>query len=506
MSNENITFSWKDYYHGEQLAADVFHGCSSLEWVKLSDNVTHLGNHFFGGCTNLRWVEINNLKTMGFNVFSDCEKLESVTLADDATIIGYGAFAGCSSLKNFVIPDSVVEIGEQAFEYAGIETITIGTGITYIPTFAFRGSMLTEVTIPATVTMIEPSAFLGCENLMRFTVEGGNKDYTTGEYGELYNSTNVLITFPAGSTGDDGHFDMPDNKILGEYAFYKSKLTSVSVSSATSVIPTGAFADSKIATVELTNNVTRIGAYAFMNCVNLVEMELPSTITDPVEVPDNVDWVVFWREFHEYDENAGIGESAFEGCTSLTTINIPKYMTRLAGYTFKGCINLTTIEIPYGMEIIGAEAFAETGLVEIVIPETVIRLGTVFEAEGGKDGGRRGEFGASYGSVFANCTSLKSVKFEGVVEEVLFDTFLGCTSLETVELPAGWTTIVNGMFSGCTALDIELPATIETIGEDAFAGWTAEQKIYINITAEMADLLWGEGWNGEATVVENEGR
>jgi len=47
-----------------------------------------------------------------------------------------------------------------------------------------------------------------------------------------------------------------------------------------------------------------------------------------------------------------------------------------------------------------------------------------------------------------------------------------------------------------------LPATVETIGEDAFAGWTADQTITISITAEEAVALYGEGWNGEAKVVE----
>jgi hypothetical protein len=60
------------------------------------------------------------------------------------------------------------------------------------------------------------------------------------------------------------------------------------------------------------------------------------------------------------------------------------------------------------------------------------------------------------------------------------------------------------MFKDCTALNIELPATIETIGKDAFAGWTAEQTITISMPIEKANMLWGEGWNGGATVVVKE--
>jgi hypothetical protein len=61
--------------------------------------------------------------------------------------------------------------------------------------------------------------------------------------------------------------------------------------------------------------------------------------------------------------------------------------------------------------------------------------------------------------------------------------------------------ISDGMFIGCTSLNIELPETVETVGIDAFAGWTANQTITIHIPLEKANNLWGEGWNGGATVV-----
>ena len=263
----------------------------------------------------------------------------------------------------------------------------------------------------------------------------------------------------------------------------------------------------------------------------LLKINLPNTIADPQEYAisewarNHIGNMLYhlgmedkFEEYQDFDkvlsEAFGIGTSAFEGCTSLTTVNIPKYMTKLAPRTFKGCTSLETIVLPYGLEMIGAEAFAESGLVEIVIPETVLKLGTAWpddlgeessgggKDDGGKDGGRKGETFVIYGSVFANCTSLKSVVFEGVVDDVYFDTFKGCTALESVTFATGWTQIADGMFAGCTSLNIELPASIEMVGAGAFEGWTAEQTITISIPASTADLLWGEGWNYGATVVE----
>jgi hypothetical protein len=409
-------------------------------------------------------------------------------------------------LKEINIPDSVSDLGEDAFMYSGLETVTIGAGITYIPVRAFLGSKLKTVHISSAVTMIEPSAFMLCEDLQSFTVDEANKDYKAGKYGELYNkTTNQLMYFPAAATGENGDFTMEVGTTISAYAFYGSNLTSVTISAATSVIPTGAFENSSIETFNIPSNVIRIGAFAFKNCKNLVAINLPDSICDPMEEPETEYWIDMilsdlYDRAESYDENAAIGEGAFEGCTSLTTVNIPKFMFKLARSAFKGCTSLTSIVLPEGLEVIGAEAFAETGLVEIVIPETIVMIGD-FNERSDSDKERRGESTWRYGAVFANCTSLKKVVFESVVSDIIAEAFIGCTALEEVVFANGWTTISDGMFSGCTSLNIDIPDTVEVVGKDAFAGWTAEQTITIHIPLETANNLWGEGWNGGATVV-----
>lgn len=496
----NMTLSLTD---GKGIVAkEVFRG-TKITSIKFADDITEFGAYLFYGCENLRTIEVNNLKAVGHNCFAHCTSLESISFADDATTIGLYAFQDCTSLKEINIPDSVTDIGEDAFWNTGLESVTIGTGITYIPLRAFMGSKLKTVHISSAVTLIEPSAFLMCDELQSFTVDEANTDYRVGDYGELYNkTTNQLMFFPAGVTGD---FTMETGTSLCSYAFYGSSLTSVTISAATSVIPTGAFENSSIQTFNIPANVIRIGAFAFKNCKNLVSINLPDSICDPMEDPENeywIEWILnaLYEREESYDDNAGIGEGAFEGCTSLTTVNIPKFMFNLGRRAFYGCTSLKEITLPEGLEVIGAEAFAETGLVEIVIPETIVMIGNFNErAESDKD--RRGESTWRYGAVFANCTSLKKVVFESVVSDIVAEAFIGCTALEEVVFANGWTTISDGMFSGCTSLNIDIPDTVEVVGTDAFAGWTAEQTITIHIPLETANNLWGEGWNGGATVV-----
>lgn len=498
-SNVDLVLTYLDVRNELYTAREIFRG-TNITSIKFPDSVTELGALTFFGCEKLQTVEMKNLKVIGFSCFAYTTALESITLAEDATEIGSYAFEGATSLKEITIPDSVTTLGERAFMNSGLEKVTLGTGITYIPDFAFSGSKLKSINIPKTVTLMEPNAFIGCKELSAFSVDMGNKDYKAGDFGELYNANNQLMFFPAASTGDNGSFVMPTSTTLSPFAFYGSCLNSVEVSSATTFIPTATFKDSAVSTVKLTSNVTRIGAFAFMNCVNLVEIQLPDSISDPSEEIEVEYWITNMLEM-DYDENAGIGESAFEGCTSLKTVNIPKFMFKLAARTFKGCISLKEIIIPEGMEVIESEAFAETGLVEVVLPETIVMLGTFNEVGGKEEKSRKGEAASHFGLVFANCTSLKKVVFESVVMDVFPEAFIGCTALEEVVLANGWEMISDGMFIGCTSLNIEIPETVETVGIDAFAGWTANQTITIHISLEKANNLWGEGWNGEATVI-----
>ena len=477
-------------------AMSVFKGCAKLKSIKLPNSVGIIPDSTFYGCESLETVDANNLTHIGGRSFAHCYKLKGLTLAQDAQKIGLSAFENCYSLKEFVVPDSVTEFGPYSgcvFKNSGLESITIGAGVKEIGPMTFLGTNLKRVYIPATVKEIEATAFMGCSELEAFEVDPANKNFYVGDFGELYTSTGCLMFFPGSSHGEDGEFVMPRGTTLNMYAFYRTKyITSVTLSAAVSVIPTGAFQESALTTIKFTENVTRIGAFAFKDCQNLVTIQLPNSIVDPIpeEVPEHHYQIVTEFLGTGYIENAAIGESAFEGCTALTTVNIPEYATRIADRAFRGCISLKTIQLPEGLKFIGDEVFEESGLVEIVIPASVEQLGE-----------KKVEKIDISGLIFENCTSLKSVVFEGSNINVMPELFKGCTALESVTLAEGTKTISAGMFSGCTLLNIELPSSIESIGADAFYGWTGRQTITIDMTMEEANALWGQGWNGNAKVL-----
>ena len=78
---------------------------------------------------------------------------------------------------------------------------------------------------------------------------------------------------------------------------------------------------SSITTVEIGEDVTSIGNYAFENCTGLISVTIPDSVTS-------------------------IGNSAFDGCTGLTSVTIPNSVASIGIYAFYGCSALTSISIP----------------------------------------------------------------------------------------------------------------------------------------------------------------
>ena len=127
-----------------------------------------------------------------------------------------------------------------------------------------------------------------------------------------------------------------------------------------------------------------------------------------------------------------IGNSAFEGCSSLTSINIPDNVTSIGNYAFEGCSSLTSINIPDSVTSIGYAAFRNcSSLTSITIPDSVTSIGN---------------------SAFNGCSSLESVTIGNGVTFISNSAFYGCSSLESVTMGNGVTSIGNYAFEGCSSI------------------------------------------------------
>ena len=109
-------------------------------------------------------------------------------------------------LRHLVLPNSVEELGEDAFTLSGLETIVLSTALKHISPKAFKWcSHLTTLTIPASVTEIGHQAFAQCARLKSITFQGEAPKFTTNGEGQHafsgynFSANKPIITVPKGS-------------------------------------------------------------------------------------------------------------------------------------------------------------------------------------------------------------------------------------------------------------------------------------------------------------------
>ena len=109
----------------------------------------------------------NSVTNIGDNAFMYCKSLTSIKIPDGVTNIGSWAFLGCESLTSINIPNSVTNIREETFSSCkSLTSIKIPNSVTNIGSWAFAScESLTCINIPDCVTHISDRTFVGCKKL-----------------------------------------------------------------------------------------------------------------------------------------------------------------------------------------------------------------------------------------------------------------------------------------------------------------------------------------------------
>ena len=320
----------------------------SITSVVIPDSVTSIGGGAFYNCSSLTSINVSDenttYKSINGNLYSK----------DGKNLIQYATGKTDSS---FIIPDGVVGLGNEAFAHCdSLTSVTIPKSVTSIGDNAFMDcNSLTSVTIPKSVTSIGNWAFSSCSSLTSINVSYKNTTYKSIN-GNLYSKDGkTLIRYAMGKT--DSSFIIPDSVVgLGNYAFDGcDSLTSVTIPDSVESIGFSAFSDCSLTSVTIPNSVTSIDYYAFAGCDSLTSINVGNQNTTYKSINGNL-YSNDGKTLIQYatgktdssfiipDSVVGLGNYAFDGCDSLTSVTIPKSVTSIGGWAFADCDSLTSIK------------------------------------------------------------------------------------------------------------------------------------------------------------------
>ena len=360
----------------EKIGGYAFTGNKSLKSVNIPAKVKTIETEAFNSCGLTNLVIPEGVQTIGYYTFGR-NSLQNLTLPSTVTSIGGSAFGNNNNLQSIIcnavtpptldgdafsigitpsikVPMASIAAYRKAYGWKDFSNYysgeVVADGITYHidengAMVAVAGTALTEANILSTVEFegnqypvikINEKVFSGNTNLTAVTLPEGLVEI--GEYAFSGCQNLESVALPESLT------------TLGDYAFSSCKLLkTIKIPSGVTAIPSCCFREcSSLESVTIPEGVTDIGGAAFSGC-NLKALTLPESLVT-IEI------------------------YAFEDNRSLKSVNIPAKVKTIETQAFYGC-GLTDLVIPEGVQTIGSHAFSSNSLKNLTLPSTITSIG-----------------------------------------------------------------------------------------------------------------------------------
>lgn len=461
----DFTFKSVDYKTGISTTKHVFFACPSLKSIAFPARLTSIGDYALFSASSNREVYGTVLEEVTFEAGT---RLESI-----------GAYAfGNSMITEFTVPDSVTKISKDVFNgSAKLETLNLSatTDATMLTNLVSGVPNLKAVNIPAASNELASDEYGVVYDTGKTNIAYVPLGFDAAEYEVPYTVTTInASTFKNVKSLKKVVFaNAPEGKTAGELtfgesAFEASGITEITLPARTKSLGNNIFKNcTSLVSVEFENGYAygSLPTAAFYGCSALTDIRLPGEIT-------SIGTQVFYK-------NAALETVTF----GIKKTGEVSQLTRIGGYAFYGCSSLATLQTEQPVK--DSETGKITGVTYVEkLPDTINQFGNSDNAATGN-------------GPFTNCTSLQSITIPDGVENINGSAFSGCTALETVNLPKSLKTIYSSAFSGCTSLK-----TVN-FNKDT-SGVTIQKKAFLDCSSlESFDFTKVGSLSGHGNIFQN---
>lgn len=410
----------------KEVSNDIFFNNKSVEEIEISASESGVPKdipaYAFYGFKNLKKVTIkagSQVENIKNNAFSQCPALSEITMESGSGVknIENNAFDYCRSLKYIFIPDSV-------------QTINYRRSSDQRDDYYYSPFWLTS------------STQIFCESPEEL------KGW--GKYWNYYDSGKKCKTF-MGISFDD-------------YELWKTleKGKNITIPQGITRIPYGMFtSDTTIESIDMPDTVTEIDAKAFQGCNNLKDITLSNNLEK-------------------------INENTFEYCQSLKELVIPDSVKNIGKLAFSNCKGLEKVYIPESVEEITADSWSYSPFYGCG-SSIFLFVGANQETTENKWGAYWNNYNSrisydvtidEYKICDPNNTSITEVNLQGLTKIPAY-AFYGCTNLKSINGIEKITSIGDYAFYGFAGTELEVPDSVEKIGQYSFNYSTKIREIVL---------------------------